>query len=84
MLYPNLRMTMDLRRVRLYNLAQHLKMSDAALSARLHGRYQLEPHLRNRIAEYFALNPDWLFTVASIPRSARIETTMLIPGAETR
>lgn len=83
MKYPNLRAMMFHRKVRLFELAAVLRMSDGALSMRLTGRYEFAPHERNRLAEYFSVSSDWLFQEFR-PPVARRETAMLVPAMETR
>jgi transcriptional regulator with XRE-family HTH domain len=83
-MFPFLRAVMQQRRVRVCDLAQMLRMSDASMSLRLSGRIPLAPHERSRIAEYFSLSEDFLFAPLNVPRPARHETTMLTPAVETR
>jgi len=85
MKFPNLRAIMVQRHVRQYQLAAHLRMGLSAFNARLCGRLEFAPYERTRIAEYFALNPAWLFADLEVPATARAYTTAaLTPAMETR
>lgn len=84
MRYSNLRLAMDRRRLRQFDLAQSLNISDATFSRKLHGRAGWLPHEKNRIAELLGFDPSWLFAEAAIPASARRETATLAPVMETR
>ena len=80
----HLRAVMKQKRVRIYELARMLKMSDASFSHRLAGRYEFAPHERARLSAFFGINQNWLFSPLVIPPSARRETAMISPGMETR
>jgi uncharacterized protein YqiB (DUF1249 family) len=75
---------MRARNIRLYHLAQALRTSDSAVCERLQGRYPLAPHERARISECLGMSEEWLFAPLDVPVSARRETAMLQPLAETR
>jgi hypothetical protein len=83
-MFPNLRAVMSDRGVRLYHLAAHLRVSDGYLCQRLAGRRPFQDHERRLIAQYFCINPDWLFAPLHVPASARRETATLTPVVESR
>jgi len=83
MRFPNLRVMMSHRRVRLWELAAVLKHSDTYLSDRLNGRYEFAPHERTRLAEYFGVKEAWLFQRFQPPVAVR-ENASLVPAMETR
>jgi hypothetical protein len=70
--FPNLKLAMGERRVTQFMLADLLRMSDASFSRRLTGRAFFAPHEKRRIGEYLQLDPEWLFTEARIPSTARL------------
>ena len=84
MKFPNLRVMMAHRRVRIWELSAVLRMSDGYVSQRLNGRHEFAPHERTRLAEYFGVKEDWLFAPMSVPLSARREFAMMQPAVELR
>jgi transcriptional regulator with XRE-family HTH domain len=64
----NLKVALAARRMRQVELAAAIKISPSTLSEFIHGRVELAPHQRQRIAELLRADPDWLFeTVTHIP-----------------
>ena len=83
-MYPNLRSLMCQRGIRLFHLSAHLRASDGYVSARLCGRRPFAPHERTRLAEFFSVPEDWLFTPLTVPPLARRETASFAPAMEAR
>jgi len=82
--FPRVRTLMKARRVRLYDLAELLRMSDSAVCERLHGRAQFAPHERTRLADYFGVLESWLFAPEEIPASARRQPAPFASAAWAR
>jgi hypothetical protein len=82
--FPNLRAMMRMRAVRLYHLADLLRMSDSSVCERLHGRGEFAPHEKTRLAQYFNVKEEWLFAPLEIPASARIQPANLAPAVWAR
>jgi hypothetical protein len=93
MVFINLEWVLGLRRIRRFEIAQLLKISEGALCNRLTGKTEFLPHEKQRVAEYVGFQPEWLFAQLTPPHSARItrvdgghqvETAALAPARETR
>jgi transcriptional regulator with XRE-family HTH domain len=84
--YSNLLLAMKRKRVTQLDLADLLRVSDASICRKLHGRAEFLPCEKTRISEQLGLDPLWLFQETVIPRAAYLprESTMLVPAAEFR
>lgn len=64
----NLKVALAARRLRQAELAAAIGVAPSTLSEFIHGRVELAPHQRQRIAEMLRADPAWLFTrVTHIP-----------------
>ena len=70
MLYPNLRIALQTRRLTQRNLALVLRLSPQALSDKLNGIGELAPHQWQRLAECLGFEASWLAEQVSIPARA--------------
>jgi len=83
-MFPNMRSLMTFRHVRVFELANLLRISDGAMSNRLNGRIPISNCERNRLVEFFGVEGDWLFQEFR-PPVARRETAMFThPAMEVR
>ena len=57
----NLKVALAARRIRQAELAEAIGISPSMLSEAIHGRAELAPHQRQRIAEVLRADPAWLF-----------------------
>ncbi len=58
----NLKTTLAARGLRQADLAQAVGVPESTLSTFIHGRCDLPPHFRARIAERLQADPAWLFS----------------------
>jgi transcriptional regulator with XRE-family HTH domain len=64
----NLKVALAVRRMRQAEIAAAIGVSPSTLSEFIHGRAELAPHQRQRIAEMLHADPAWLFqAVTHIP-----------------
>jgi transcriptional regulator with XRE-family HTH domain len=64
----NLKVALAARRIRQAELAAIIGIAPSTLSEFIHGRAELAPHQRQRIAEALRADPGWLFArVTHIP-----------------
>lgn len=70
MLYPNLRIALQTRRLTQRNLAVVLRLSPQALSDKLNGLGELAPHEWQRLAECLGFEVSWLSEKVHIPKRA--------------
>ena len=64
----NLKTALAARRMHQVDLAQAIGVAPSTLSEFIHGRTELAPRLRERIAEVLRADPAWLFSrVTHIP-----------------
>ena len=61
MTYPNLKLQIFRRGLRQNVLAQELKIDETFLSKVIHGHREPSAIVRKRIAEYLAVDENWLF-----------------------
>lgn len=61
----NLKVALAERRIRQADLAAAIKVAPSTLSEFIHGRVELAPHQRQRIAEMLRADPAWLFAVVT-------------------
>jgi hypothetical protein len=62
--YATLKVMMEARRVRAYELAELVKVSPQLFSFKMHGRLPFSPIERKRISEYFGVSEEVLFEAA--------------------
>jgi transcriptional regulator with XRE-family HTH domain len=62
----NLKTALAARRMRQAELAEAIGVAPSTLSEFIHGRAELAPHLRTRIAEELQADPTWLFATVSV------------------
>ncbi|MGD1154526.1 MAG: hypothetical protein ABSA41_01730 [Terriglobia bacterium] len=72
MLFRNLEWIIGLRRVRRFELAKILQISEPAFSSRLAGQRPFTPYEKQRIAEFLGYQADFLFAVVAPPREMRL------------
>ncbi|PYU22168.1 MAG: hypothetical protein DMG32_18960 [Acidobacteria bacterium] len=64
----NLKVALAARRMRQAELAVAIRVAPSTLSEFIHGRVELAPHQRQRIAEVLRADPAWLFArITHIP-----------------
>jgi len=76
----NLKVALAARRMRQAELAVAIRVAPSTLSEFIHGRVELAPHQRQRIAEVLRADPAWLFArITHIPAlKAETEPTSAI------
>ncbi len=74
--YPHLVWILGLRRIRRFELARLLQITEVAVAHKLSGRTPFEYHERNRISEFLGYRGDWLFETPDPPASARLPRTV--------
>ena len=99
MYFATLKVMMEARRVRAYELAEIVKVSPQLFSLKMHGRLPFTHIERKRISEYFGLSEEVLFEAAYFKHMAwlggpgprppelppKVENaTAKTPGLETR
>jgi transcriptional regulator with XRE-family HTH domain len=87
MLYPNLKIALQTRRLTQRHLAVVLRVSPQTLSDRLNGIGELAPHEWERIAEFLGFDAAWLLEPLHIPARAGYkprEFAVLTPALEAR
>jgi hypothetical protein len=99
MYFATLKVMMEARRVRAYELAQLVKVSPQLFSLKMHGRLPFSHIEKKRISEFFGLSEDTLFEAAYFrhmawlggtgPRPPELQpkvenATAKTPGLETR
>jgi hypothetical protein len=86
--FPNLKVAMAERRITQFMMAAVIHTSEATFSRKLSGRSVFLPHEKQRISEFFRIDPDWLFIEVRVPAAARfrpyMENAMLTPAMEAR
>jgi len=70
--FPRVRMLLRSRSVKLYHLAELLRVSDSLVCEKLQGRSPFAPHEKTRLAWFFGVKEEWLFAAEEIPTSARL------------
>jgi hypothetical protein len=70
--YPNLEWAASFHRLRRFELAQLLKISEGAFCNRLSGRVLFSPIEKQRLAERLGYTSEWLFQQMVPPVSARL------------
>jgi len=70
--YPNLRYAASLKRLRNYELARAVGMSEWRLSRVLTGRAEFTPAEREKICSLLGFSADWLFANPVPPSAARL------------
>jgi hypothetical protein len=80
MRFINLEWVIGLRRVRRFELAQALKISEGAFCHKLSGQKEFAPHEKQRIAEFLGYQASWLFAELRPPESARLPRPMPAQG----
>ena len=65
-MYPNLKIAMWKAGVRQRVLAQQLNLNETVVSKVMNGTRKPSPRMRATIAEFFQVDPEWLFEQATI------------------
>lgn len=83
MRYPNLRYSLDLARLKHWELARRLKLSESGLSRRLVGRRDFTAEERALVVQVLAslglaVDASWLFAEPVVPRARQVR----VPSAE--
>jgi plasmid maintenance system antidote protein VapI len=73
-------MLMRARNVKLYHVAELLRVSDSLVCEKLQGRSKFAPHEKTRLAWFFGVKEEWLFAQEEIPASARLQPAPFAPG----